>query len=102
MVILAVAVGSYVLRALPLLLGSRWTASPTFERRAAHGGTAALAALVAVGLRRDAIGIADTAAVLAAAGTALVMALRGASLLRVLVVGTAVHVVVQVVAVAPW
>jgi branched-subunit amino acid transport protein len=88
-VIAAVGLGSYLLRALPLHLGERLTTSPRIERTIAHAGTAALAALIATGLRPDAVATGETATTMAAAGVALVVALRGGSLLKVLLWGGA-------------
>ena len=94
--VVGVALGSYVLRALPMWIGDRWTASKRLDQVIAHAGTAALAALVAGGLRPDVVAAngAVTTATLAAAGAALVVAVRGASMLRVLAGGIAAYVAV--------
>lgn len=85
-VIVSVGIGSYALRALPIFAGGRLLASPPVERLIAHAGTAALAALIATGLRSGAVG-GDAAPALVAATAALVVAIRGASMLRVLFAG---------------
>jgi branched-subunit amino acid transport protein len=90
-VILAVGIGSYALRALPMALAGRWSVSDRIERSASLAGTAALAALAAGGLRRGTGGPADAAAVCLVAGVALVVAVRGASSPRVLLAGGIVH-----------
>lgn len=93
-VMIAVGVGSYALRLVPVVVGGRWIASARVERAIAHAGTAALAALVAAGLRRDAGGPADALALALMVVVALVLAVRGASLPRVLLAGALVHAVV--------
>jgi branched-subunit amino acid transport protein len=87
LVIAAVGAGSYVTRALPVLLGARWTNTPRVERTIACAGTAALAALIASGFRRAATTPADSAAVVLAAAVALYIALRGGSMARILLLG---------------
>jgi branched-subunit amino acid transport protein len=87
LVMMAVGAGSYAMRALPVLLNARWTSSPRAERTIAHAGTAALAALIAVGFRRAATTPTDTAAVVLAAVVALYIAVRGGSMARILLMG---------------
>jgi branched-subunit amino acid transport protein len=87
MVIVAVGVGSYVLRALPVLLDGRWLSSPGFERTLGHAGTAALAALIAVGLRRSSATPVDSVAVVVAAAVAVMVAVRGGTMLQILLAG---------------
>jgi branched-subunit amino acid transport protein len=91
LVILAVGLGSYVLRALPTVLGERWTGAPAFERAVAHAGTAAIAALIAGSVRRDAADAGALAMTVAALLVAAVVAWRGASLPRVLLAGGATY-----------
>ncbi len=90
LVILAVGAGSYLLRVLPIVLDGRGVSSPRFARTLGHAGTAALAALVAVGFRGAATSPPDAVATVLAAAGALVVALLGGSMLRVLLAGTAV------------
>jgi branched-subunit amino acid transport protein len=87
LVITAVGVGSYVLRALPVVLDARWLRAPRVEQAIAQAGTAALAALIAVGLGHSASSLTDAATAGVAAATALLVAVRGAPLHRVLVAG---------------
>jgi len=89
LVIVAVGVGSFVLRALPVALDARWPRSPRVEQAIAHAGTAALGALVALGLRRSATSPTDTVTVAVAAGAAALVAVRGAGLHKVLLTGAA-------------
>jgi branched-subunit amino acid transport protein len=98
MVVVAVGLGSYVLRTLPLLAGRRWLGSMRVEGAVAHAGTAALAALVVGGLRGASATPGPAVAVLAAAGIALVVARRRASLLRVLAAGFGTYFVVLAIA----
>jgi branched-subunit amino acid transport protein len=83
-VIIAVGVGSYVLRVLPLFVGGRFLSSPRAERIIAQAGTAALAALIASGLDRSAATSTDVVPTWVCAAAALVVAIRGGSMLRVL------------------
>jgi branched-subunit amino acid transport protein len=96
-VVVAVGVGSYLLRALPLVVGRRWFRSMRVAGTMAPAGTAALAALVATGLRGASSGPGQTVTVLAAAVIALAVAVRGASLLRVLAFGGTTYLVVLTV-----
>jgi branched-subunit amino acid transport protein len=91
LVILAVGVGSYALRALPTVLGERWTGAPAFERTVAHAGTAAIAALIAGGVRRDATDVTSLSVTVVALVVAAVVAWRGATLPQVLVTGGATY-----------
>ena len=95
-VMLSVGLGSYMLRALPLFVGERWLASPKVERLISHAGSAALAALIATGLRRAAVTTDETVAVVLAAGTALAMTIRGGSMQRVLVAGALVYATARI------
>jgi len=92
-VILAVGLGSYVLRAMPLLLGPRWPRSQRFDNIVAHAGTAALAALIVGGLRRSATSTDELVATGAAVAAALTIAVRGGSMARVLLAGGAAFAV---------
>lgn len=90
-VVLAVGVGSYLLRVVPLLMTGRLTGA--VERGLGHAGTAALTGLVVT----DVASIGPSPlliAALAAAAAGTVVAWRGGSMLRVVVVGVAVHVLV--------
>jgi len=90
LVMLAVGVGSYVLRALPVFAGERVLASPAVERVIGYAGTAALAALVTTGLRAVPARPGQTVLTLAVGAAALTIAVRRGSVLRVL--GTAAGV----------
>jgi branched-subunit amino acid transport protein len=94
LVMTAVGVGSYVLRAAPVVLDARWLRSRRVEQAIAHAGTAALAALIAVGLRRSATSPTDTMTVGVAAATAALVAVRGAKLHKVLLAGAVAHAAV--------
>jgi branched-subunit amino acid transport protein len=87
MVIMAVGLGSYALRALPVVLEAGWLRSPRVERTMGYAGTAALAALIVVGLRRSASTPVDTAAVIVAAATAVIVAVRRGSMPKILLAG---------------
>src|SRR5262245_8137945 len=95
LVILAVGIGSYLLRSLPVLLDARWTSSPQVERAISQAGVAAVAALIVTGLHRSATSPLATAAVVAAATVALLVSRRGGSMLRVLLVGFAAYAIVN-------
>jgi branched-subunit amino acid transport protein len=87
MVIVAVGLGSYALRALPVVLDAGWLRSPRVERTIAHAGTAALAALIMVGLRRSAATPVHSVAVAVAAAVAVVVAVRRGSMPQILLAG---------------
>jgi branched-subunit amino acid transport protein len=90
-VVLAVGVGSYLLRVVPLLIAGRIT--PAVERGLGRAGTAALTALVVTDLAS--IGPWSTLlAALAATAAGTVVAWRGGSMLRVVALGVAVHLLV--------
>jgi branched-subunit amino acid transport protein len=95
LVILSVGAGSYVLRALPIALDGRFTRSPSFERTITHAGTAAIAALIVVGLRRGSSAEADIPVLAITVAVALAIAIRGGSMLRVLVIAGGSHVLAQ-------
>ena len=90
-VIVAVGVGSYVLRVLPLFVGGKYLASPRAERIIAHAGTAALAALIATGLDRSADSATGFAPTWASGAAALAVAVRGGSMQRVLGAGAVAY-----------
>ena len=87
MVIVAVGVGSYLLRVLPLFVGARYLGSPRAERVIGHAGTAALAALIATGLDRSAGSATDFAPTWLCAAAALIVAVKGGSMQRVMAAG---------------
>jgi len=92
-VIVAVGIGSYLLRVLPLFVGGRLLASPRAERIIANAGAAALAALV-TGLDRSAASATDTVPTWLCAAVALVVAVRGGSMQRVLAAGAITYAAV--------
>jgi branched-subunit amino acid transport protein len=86
-VMLAVGVGSYLLRILPLFVGGRYLSSPRAERVIANAGVAALAALIVSGLHRSAGTTTDMVSTWLAGAAALTAAVRGWSMQRVLAAG---------------
>jgi branched-subunit amino acid transport protein len=86
-VIVAVGVGSYLLRVLPLFVGGRYLASERAERVIAHAGTAALAALIVTGLDRSAGTATAVVPTWLSASAAMAVAVRGGSMQRVLAAG---------------
>jgi branched-subunit amino acid transport protein len=91
MVMLAVGVGSYVLRALPVFAGERVLTSPGVERVIGYAGTAALAALITTGLRAVPHAPGEAAVTIAVGAAALTVAVRRGSMLRVLLAGASVY-----------
>jgi branched-subunit amino acid transport protein len=100
--VLAVGVGSYGLRTLPLFVP--WLATPPAwaERMLGAAGTASLTALATVALHHQLTGapLAYAAATVAAVVTGAVLAVRGHPLWLVAVAGLAVHLVAGAVAAA--
>jgi len=90
LVIVAVGVGSFAFRLGPLLLFQKVTLSERGDRMIRDGGTAAIAALIAVSARQSAVGGAVVPTVLALAA-AVVLAARGASIFLLLVGGGAIY-----------
>lgn len=90
LVILGVGIGSFALRAAPLLVLGRAQLGEGADRMIRHAGSAAIAALVALSAQDSASGSATLPTVLALA-VALVLAVRGASMVRLLVAGGAVY-----------
>jgi branched-subunit amino acid transport protein len=88
-VIVAVGIGSFLFRVVPLLALARVTFSERTDRWIRHAGTAAVTALIAVSTQRQATGRATVPTVLAV-GTAAVLAARGSSMVRLLILGGAV------------
>lgn len=93
-VIIAVGVGSYLLRVLPLFVGGRYLESPRVERIIAQAGSAALAALIVTGLHRSASTATAPLPTWLAAAAALAVAVRGASMQRVLAAGALAYAAV--------
>ena len=87
LVILAVGAGSYVFRAVPVMVDARWLRSPRFERTIGYAGTAALAALIAGGFRSNATTPTTTVAVCAAAAAAVFVSVRSRSMYRIMLAG---------------
>jgi branched-subunit amino acid transport protein len=90
-VIVAVGVGSYLLRVLPLFVGGKYLASPRAERIIAAAGAAALAGLIVTGLDRSAGTSTDVVPTWTCAATALAAAVMGWSMQRVLAVGAVTY-----------
>jgi branched-subunit amino acid transport protein len=93
-VIIAVGVGSYLLRVLPLFVGGKYLSSPRAERMIAQAGAAALAALIATGLHRSASTTTDFVPTWLSAAAALAVAVRGGSMQRVLAAGAITYAAV--------
>ena len=90
-VMLAVGVSSYVLRALPVFAGERVLTSPRVERVIGYAGTAALAARVTTGLRAVPDRPGQAIVTIAVGAAALTVAVRRGSMLRVLFAGSCVY-----------
>ena len=89
-VILAVGLGSYILRVGPQLLFERTSLSANGDQLIRNAGTAALTALIVVSTKQSATGNAPVPTVLAVA-VAVVVAVRGGSMLRLLLCGGGVY-----------
>ena len=88
--IVAVGVGSFVLRAAPLLMLQRVTLSDQVDRIIRHAGVAAIAGLIATTVRHAAHGSTTVPTLLAVAfGTWL--AVRGGSMMRIIGTGGAIY-----------
>jgi branched-subunit amino acid transport protein len=88
--IIAVGVGSYVLRALPLVVLPRVTVPDWFDRAMRDAGLAAITALLVTSVNgRAATG--DLVPTLAAVGVGIALALRGKAMLHVVWVGGAAY-----------
>ena len=94
LVVLAIGLGSYVIRVVPMVLGGQLR--PTVERACGRAGAAALAALV-VGDVMSAGPAGPTAAMAAAVGVGLTVALAGRSMPWVLASGVLAHAVAAIV-----
>jgi len=90
-VIIAVGIGSYLLRVLPLFVGSKYLTSPRAERIIANAGAAALAALIITGFQRSAATSTDVIPTWVCAAAALAAAVKGWSMQRVLLVGAVTY-----------
>ena len=90
-VIIAVGIGSYLLRVLPLFVGGRYLTSPRAERIISNAGAAALAALIITGLDRSAGTSTDVIPTWICAAAALAAAVKGWSMQRVLGVGAVTY-----------
>ena len=95
-VILAVGLGSYVLRVGPQLLFERTSLSASGDQVIRHAGTAALTALIAVSTKQGASGNALVPTLLAVA-VAAVVAARGGSMVHLLACGGGVYAVSTIV-----
>ena len=89
-VILAVGIGSFVLRVTPLLVLQRATLSGSVDRIIRHAGLAAIAGLIAVSVRHAATGSSVIPTLLAVTiGTAL--AIRARSMLWIIGIGGGIY-----------
>lgn len=93
-VIIAVGIGSYLLRVLPLFVGGRYLTSPRAERVIANAGAGALAALIVTGLDRATATSTDVIPTWVCAAAALAAAVKGWSMQRVLAVGAVTYAAV--------
>ena len=89
-VMIAVGVGSYLFRLVPLLVLRRVTLSDRADQLIRHAGTAAITALIVLSTKQSATGSAAVPALLAVS-VAAVLAARRASMLRLLAVGGAIY-----------
>ena len=92
--VLGVGVGSYLLRAVPLMVLARVALGARVEERIGRAGVAAIAAMIAISTRSAARGDA-TFATLAAVVLGAGLALRGASMLRIMVLGGSVYAAIR-------
>lgn len=90
-VFLAVGVGSYLMRVVPLLVGARVDWTPRTERAVQHAGIAAIVALITSATIHAGADATTPVAVLAVL-VGVIVAVRGGSMLRTVVVGTGVFV----------
>ena len=95
-VIVAVGLGSFLLRLGPLLVLQRVSLPARGDRAIRHAGTAAIAALIVVATKHGATGGGALPTVVAVA-VAGVLAARGASMLRLLAVGGGIYACIVVV-----
>jgi branched-subunit amino acid transport protein len=98
--VLAVGLGSYTFRVVPLFVP--WIASPPprVERVVTRAGAASLAALAVASIRRQTAhaDLPDTTAVVAALVVGLLVARRGARMPTVVLAGIATHIAVGLLA----
>jgi branched-subunit amino acid transport protein len=95
-VILAVGMGSFLLRVAPLLLLQNTTLSDRADHTVRYAGLAAIAGLIATSVQHAAHGSSSVPTLLAvAAGTSL--AVRGRSMVRIIAVGGAIYAGASVV-----
>lgn len=96
LVILAVGLGSYAMRAVPLFTIGRLAPSERTARAIERAGAAALVALATTSVAGTAAGgsLASVLAIVAGG----IMAIRGATLSRVVATGVVVHLLVDVLA----
>ncbi len=94
--VIGVALGSYVIRLVPLLLIESWRPSERVESLIARAGIAAVAALVGL-MTRSASTVVPQPPLLCAVAVGAVGASRGWSLMRVVVVGGGVYACVRVI-----
>ena len=92
--VLAVGVGSYAFRLLPLLIVGRLDLSPKTQELIGRAGLAAITALIAGSLQATAHG-ATTLPTLAAGTVGIGLAARQASMLRIVAVGGAMYAAVR-------
>jgi branched-subunit amino acid transport protein len=92
-VVVAVGVGSFAFRAVPLFVGGRLAARPGLERRLEHAMPAVLAAMVVLSVQRQGPfgATATTAASAVALTVGAVLAARGRSLLVTVAGGLTAH-----------
>ena len=93
LVIVLVGLGSYVLRAVPLLLGGRLRLSQRADVVLRHGSVGAMTALMVLSAQRTSSGVTDlhTLALAVALTVSGGVALRGRSMLPVVTCGAAAY-----------
>lgn len=101
LVIVAVGLGSFVLRLAPLLALERVRLGPRVERLVANAGTAAITALIATSTREAASGRVPVA-VVAAVLVGGVLAARRWTMPKILLAGGGVYAGLALVAAVAW
>jgi branched-subunit amino acid transport protein len=94
--IVGVGLGSYLLRAIPLIVLPRVSVPPAFDRVVRHAGLAAITALLVASMTGPTNG--DLLPTLIAAVVASGVAIRGASMVIVVSIGALVYAAVLLAA----
>jgi branched-subunit amino acid transport protein len=91
--VIAVGLGSYLLRVIPLVVLPRVALPASFDRVVRHAGLAAITALLVASVTGQAA-TGELLPTLVAVTVAIVLAIRGATMLNVVFVGGLVYVAV--------